>query len=85
MGCINVYLFSSELNLEVLSALLGDPASKVQLVDLAVLVPQWGLIVHHKMTLPGEARTAACILATIFWFYCSHLPQLKKEGYNFVG
>lgn len=44
------YLFPSELNLEVLGGLLSDAATKVQLVNLTVLVPHRSLIVHHELS-----------------------------------
>lgn len=43
------YLFSSEFYLKVFGRLLGDSSSKIQLVDLAVLVPHRCFIVHNKL------------------------------------
>ena len=43
-----LYLLPLVFDLEVFGRLLGDPASKVQLVDLAGLVPHGRLVVEDK-------------------------------------
>lgn len=51
-------LFAVKFNLEIFSRFLCDSAAKVQLVHLAVLVPQWRLVVHYKLSATVSLDTA---------------------------
>lgn len=52
------YLFSSKFDLEVLGRFLSHSSAKVQLVDLAALIPHRCFVVHDKLPSLRPSRWA---------------------------
>lgn len=57
-------LLCTVLNLEVFGRLLGDSASKVQLVNLAVLVPHGRFVVHHNFSVSRDIARRRIVFAS---------------------
>lgn len=63
-GNLEIYLFSSELNLEVLGRLLCNSTPKVKLIYLAVFIPHRCFIMHHEF--PSTRILWSCIAFRAF-------------------
>jgi hypothetical protein len=75
------YLFAAEFDLEVLCGLLCDPSAEVELVHLAVLVPQRRLVVQHKVTGPEDGAWGRSLHTSTMDPYC---PQLQQGMADFI-
>lgn len=76
------YLFSPEFDLEVFGTFLCDPATEVQLIYLAVLIPERSFVVHDEVSFSGEAGTAADAITTLLRLVRAHFPQLDGQKFK---
>lgn len=81
-------LLCTILNLEVFGRLLGDSASKVQLVNLTVLVPHGSFVVHHNFSVPRDIARRRVVFASsklraIRIWTCPSIRRVKKVNPTF--
>lgn len=52
----NADLFAFEFNLKILGRFLGDSTSKIELVDLGILIPEGRLVLHQELLVARAGR-----------------------------
>ena len=74
----NSHLFAFKFNLEVLGRLLCHSSSKIELVNLTVLVPQWRFIIQHEFA-PAKSQRLVFIGGRRVLLRYQSLPQLSRD------
>ena len=79
----DAHLFPFEFNLEILGRFLRYSASEIELINLAVLVPQWRFIIQNEFAPAKSQRLVSVGGRRLFLSYQSLSQLVNKSSFNY--